>query len=903
MQTPTGSFWLSCVSRRNRHAAMKARLFKVEKAVTLVYISRTFPKMNHIVSTSLAGLLLVCIHPVFAQETTGIPWTGEPGVTVTVGELMRRQAAQPVGPPVQRRPRLRQDRDHLPQNPGSPVSPGNSARGPFASNEPAAPQAGTLAPQTVGVNFLAVTLAQAGFVPPDTMGDVGPNQIVVCVNSRIRTFTKAGVADGALDANADVFFSSVSAGSGTTDPRVRYDRLTGRWFVSMLNLLTPDRIMIAMSSGPSITSTSSFTFFQFQHDLVGTTPNADTGGFADYDTLGVDNKALYIGVNVFNPGFIGTTGYVINKAALLTNTLQVTTFRQIGGTTSGIYTPQGVHNDDPASTEGYFIGVDVATFGRLVLRRVSNPGGTPTISSSITLTVPTTSSPLNPKPLGSTKTLDALDDRPFAAMMKKGRLWMSHNIQVNTNGVASSTGGRDGARWYEIINLATAPTVNQSGTVFDPSASSPSSYWIPACAMSGQGHMALGSSIGGAAEHAEIGVVGRFAMDPLGTVQTTTVAQTSSTSYNFQHQNGQRWGDYSVVTVDPNDDMTMWTFQEYCNATDSYGIRVIQLKAPPPATPASCTPSSVARGTTTNVSLAGTVASGSGFFDPGTGYSNHISAAVNGGSVTVNTVTYNNPSNLTLNVTIGAAAALGGRTITVTNPDAQAMTSASILTIIAGGATNSLPVINAASISPASPSTTNNLIATVTSAFDADSDPITFAYQWQESTTNIAFVAATLPATVTFVGGSYRCIITPNDGQGNGPAFTTTAVLVPVDFDADGLNDDWEIANFGSLGAQTATGDPDGDGFNNAKEFAAGTNPNSAASALVITSVAPVGNDFVITFASVSGKSYRMQRCDDLPAGIWSTVADVTAAGSTTQASDLNGALQPNRNYRVMLLP
>src|SRR5437899_11398560 len=52
------------------------------------------------------------------------------------------------------------------------------------------------------------------------------------------------------------------------------------------------------------------------------------------------------------------------------------------------------------------------------------------------------------------------------------------------------------------------------------------------------------------------------------------------------------------------------------------------------------------------------------------------------------------------------------------------------------GSVNHPPVIDAASISPSNPTTTNDLLATVTSASDPDGDTITYAYQWQESTNN-----------------------------------------------------------------------------------------------------------------------------------------------------------------------
>lgn len=52
-------------------------------------------------------------------------------------------------------------------------------------------------------------------------------------------------------------------------------------------------------------------------------------------------------------------------------------------------------------------------------------------------------------------------------------------------------------------------------------------------------------------------------------------------------------------------------------------------------------------------------------------------------------------------------------------------------------------------------------------------------------------------------------------GSGNGTA---------GDSDDDGLNDTWEVEQFGNVTAQNGTGDPDGDGLNNTEEFAIGTN-------------------------------------------------------------------------------
>ena len=86
-----------------------------------------------------------------------------------------------------------------------------------------------------------------------------------------------------------------------------------------------------------------------------------------------------------------------------------------------------------------------------------------------------------------------------------------------------------------------------------------------------------------------------------------------------------------------------------------------------------------------NVVITGASASGSEFFDPGPdtggpGYSNHIAAAVNGGGVTVNSVTFNSPTSITLNVsTVGATP--GTDNVKVRNPDGQRRTGRAILTV------------------------------------------------------------------------------------------------------------------------------------------------------------------------------------------------------------------------------
>jgi uncharacterized repeat protein (TIGR01451 family) len=643
-----------------------------------------------------------------ADETTvGVPWTGSPGVTETVADIMERERLAPPRPFA-----LSQVRETHPEIDLRKLLPPRQPRpAPAVSQWPPTAITRSLptpyTPQTVGTSFLGARLSESGFIPPDSVGDVGPSQVLVAVNGRIKVFDKSG-ALGSLNATLNNFFASVGGTTnGTTDPHVRYDRLSGRWFITAIDLgsggseVGPNDVLIAVSSGSTITGTGSFTFFQFQQDSVGPAPNPDTNGFADYDTLGVDKFALYIGVNMFNQSttaFLGTTGYVVNKASVLSGgPIVVTAFRQMAGTAcpsgAGPLTPQGVSDDDPAATEGYFIGADLCAFSLLQIRRVGDPGGTPTLSANLSVTVPTTMYPIAQVQPSPGLTLDALDDRLFAAMIHENKitgaknLWTAHNIQVDSSGVGSNTGGRNGSRWYEIGSLTTTPALVQAGTLFDPAATNPFGHWIPSVAVSGQGHMALASSRAGAdasSGFASVAAAGRLRTDGLGTTRSPTLAQSSSTIYNVQMSGPQRWGDFSQTVVDPADDMTMWTFQEYCDATNSWGVRAIQLRPPPPATPVCGTPVPVTQATQ-DVTITGTSVGGSEFFDPGPdtggpGYPNHLQASVSGG-VTVNSVTFNSPTSVTLNVT---ATTSGLKDVTITNPDGQSIGGSNCIDVILG---------------------------------------------------------------------------------------------------------------------------------------------------------------------------------------------------------------------------
>jgi hypothetical protein len=572
------------------------------------------------------------------------------------------------------------------------------------------------APQIPGIQFDGVTgPTETGGFPPDTNGAVGPTQFFVATNGRLRTFNKTtGVADGVLNSSTNVFFNSVTtpptAGEVvfTATPNVRYDRLSGRWFVAMVDRVIngttgantrANRVLLAMTDAASagvISAATVWTFYQFQGDA----------NLVTLDTsLGVDASALYLGARIFTiaGAYSSSRGFVIPKAPLLAGSMP-TVWNFPGlvatSTSAGPRFPRAVDNYDPdnvgAGALGYFIGTDNVTFNTLQIRRVTNPGSVgppPTISGNLTLVTPlTTRAPVLVPHLGNTGgsggRLDAADDRLYAAHLRDGRLWTAHHIGVNNTGVAGATNNRNAVRWYELQNLDGTPSLVQSGTLWDNNATNDSNqrnYWFPTIMVTGQGHAALACSTAGTNERINAFTTGRLLGDTLGTMRDGPGGSAlpgytaSSFPYNPPADPGgpsRRWGEYSYTSLDPLDDMTMWTIQEYCNGSNTYGCRAVKLIAPPPPASATVSPSGVPLNQSSNiVNVTGTPTNGSGYFNTGTeGFAvapNHITAT--GSGITVNSITYVGPTHVILHLsTVGATT--GNKTITIRNPDGQSST-------------------------------------------------------------------------------------------------------------------------------------------------------------------------------------------------------------------------------------
>ncbi len=107
-------------------------------------------------------------------------------------------------------------------------------------------------------------------------------------------------------------------------------------------------------------------------------------------------------------------------------------------------------------------------------------------------------------------------------------------------------------------------------------------------------------------------------------------------------------------------------------------------------------------------------------------------------------------------------------------------------------------------------------------SYDDDGTIVTYAWELEHDDEVQPLFGAT-PRYRFMTTGLYMVKLTVTDDNGT-EGVDFTAVYVVLDSDLDGIPDWWEMKFLNGL-SETASSDPDGDGYSNLEEFAQGTDP------------------------------------------------------------------------------
>ncbi|HEY6941247.1 proprotein convertase P-domain-containing protein [Dokdonella sp.] len=620
-----------------------------------------------------------------------------------------------------------------------------------------------------------------GCAPPDTNGEVGATQYVQMTNGGVQIFDKTTGASVLGPVSTGSFwagFGGVCETAGNGDPIVLYDQIAQRWVISQFAGPNITDECIAVSTTPDATGTYNRYGFHLGSD------------FYDYPHIGVWPDGYYMSDNVFDgttQAYKGPQPFAFDRAKMLTGAPAtfVTTAGPLGSSFAPMLPadldgsqlpPAGAPNPfvlfpDSGKYDTYRFHVDFATPANSTFTLVP---GSPTAAGFTALCTGTRA--CVPQ-LGGTgaNALDAIADRLMFRLAYRN--FGSHESLVGNFTVSSSSVA--GIRWFELRNATSGtPTVFQEST-YQPDTTW---RWMGSTAMDANGNIALGYSASSAAINPQLRYAGRLAGDPL-----NTLPQAEAHLFDgggSQTGTGNRWGDYSDLTVDPVDDCTFWFTSEYyaANGQFAWKTRIGNFKFPScslaPGFSLSPTPASVSV-------CAGTPAAYSVAVGSVSGFTNAVTLALAGnpapssGTFTPNPVTPGGASALSINTT-GVASGTYPMTINGTASGASNQSASINMTVFAAvpGAPSLTAPANGSNGVALRPTFTWSGSNTESYQIDVATDAGFGSIVLTQTVTGTTFT----PATDLSGNTTYYWRVTPSNGCGAGtvsPTFSfTTANLI-----------------------------------------------------------------------------------------------------------------------------
>jgi len=455
------------------------------------------------------------------------------------------------------------------------------------------------APTAVGLGFDGVGVGLAGFNPssnpPDVNGHVGATQYVQWNNTSFAVFSKAGALLYGPAAGRTLFQSlgGVCASHNDGDPVVSYDILAGRWVLSQFAVGGPAASASHQCFAVSVTSdaTGAYNLYDFVTDGL---------NFVDYPHTAVWPDGYYMSAHVFNAA---GTAYVAGRIYAFERDKMIAGLpaRQVSADLANQYGFLPADLDSitppPVGEAEFVLGPDGQFTNQTDSTRVAITwGATPTIT--LTSAVISTTGISDPPCVNSPNGRDCVPQPPPAVgadYLDNLAGHFMYRLAYRNNGTqaapqesllatapvpgSASSPAHGAVKWWEFRNAGNStatPTVFQSGT-FDPD----TAYrFMPSIAMDKDQNIALGYTKSSTTIKPGVYMTGRLAADAAGTMgaETTVMAGGGSQTANA----GNRWGDYSSMTLDPVDQCTFYYTSEYLKADGifNWSTRIAPYKFP-----------------------------------------------------------------------------------------------------------------------------------------------------------------------------------------------------------------------------------------------------------------------------------------------------------------------------------
>ncbi len=419
--------------------------------------------------------------------------------------------------------------------------------------------------------FAGISLSGGGSGhPPDPNGDVGPAHYIQVVNTSLAIFDKAS-GNLVTQQTFNTFFEGTNTPCDYRnggDPVVVYDRFAGRWLISDFSIAGPyyECIAISKTSDP-VNGGWYFYGVPISQDLMN-----------DYPKVGVWRDGYYFSFNMFaDPNsqdavWAGVQVWAFEKNRLLNGqAIQAVSFALPADSGYETLLPGHALSEPPAGTPALYASVTPPN--RLFVWKFAPNWSTPALSNFSgpqAIDVAEFASADSVEQPGTTTLLDSLSPRPMMQLIYRAvdgidALWLAHSVTHRGNAAM---------RWYELRHPAGTAALYQQGT-YQPDSHN---RWMGALAVDADGNMAMGYSISSASLYPGIRYTGRLAGETLGRLPQ---GENVLVNGGGAQLTSKRWGDYSSMSVDPQDDCTFWyTGEYYATSGTNWQTRIAAFQFP-----------------------------------------------------------------------------------------------------------------------------------------------------------------------------------------------------------------------------------------------------------------------------------------------------------------------------------
>ena len=413
------------------------------------------------------------------------------------------------------------------------------------------------------------------YYPPDANGAVGPNHYMQTVNTTYAIYNKSGTLVAGPTAMNQLFSGVPGSNCNNGDPLILYDELADRWLAVEFSLCgATDYMLVAVST----TNDPTGTWYKYSFDVA---------DMPDYEKFGIWQDGYYMGDNNDS----GKDIYVFERSQMLIGGVapQMVGFDNPWRPTTidGFVCVPPVDNDGafaPAGSPGMFIAFNDDAIGggsdQLWIYELAVNWTTPassTFTRSQQLDVPSFDSNFgntwnNIPQLGTTQKLDAI---PQVIMnIPQYRNFGSYQTLVCCHTVDVDATNHAGIRWYELRKTTGAWTVRQSGT-YAPDAHS---RWMGSIVLNGSSQLGLGYSVSSSTLNPAIRYCGQSAGEYANASGILDITEELIQEGSNSQAGFNRWGDYSCMALDPNDDKTFWFTTEYIGSGGSRKTKIAAFR-------------------------------------------------------------------------------------------------------------------------------------------------------------------------------------------------------------------------------------------------------------------------------------------------------------------------------------